>query len=258
MKNRSILTKKCGLTVEKALARSPELSRITIDKKLDLGNSEVLKLYNQLIFQDLMNLHFELPEGYLIPTICSRFEFLKYCLESTPKNVLEIGTGASAILALMMAYLGIQVTATEIDPVAYQSAYKNIKFNNLTEYITLIKSNGEIIEGLNIDTITQDLIICNPPQYDLGYFKAHSTSNRGFIGQFSELVGGEKGYEFILELLNEVNRLIKSPSVCFQLTLPKLQHDLEKELNKKKYTYSSKQIRIGTRIRIYYKVCFNK
>ena len=141
MKIQSILTRKCGLPVERALTMSPSLARHAVNGKLDLGNSKVLKLYNQLVLKDLMNLHFELPDGFLIPTICSRFEFLKYCLKSSPKKVLEIGTGASAILALMMGYLDIQVTATEIDPIAYRSAQKNIELNNLnTSFFTLSRS----------------------------------------------------------------------------------------------------------------------
>jgi methylase of polypeptide subunit release factors len=258
MRDEYILTKKCGLTIKRALTMSRELSRYAINEKLDLGDSKVLKLYNQLILQDLMNLNFELPEDFLIPTICSRYEFLKYCLKSTPKSVLEIGTGASAILALMMAHLGIQVTATEVDPTAYKSALNNVKLNNLTSFITLVRSNGELIKGLSLDTSSYDLIVCNPPQYDNEYYKDHHESKRGFVGQKSELVGGRIGYEFILKLLEEVDQLSKSPPVFFQLTLPKLSYELEKKLSIGNYLYHTEQVRVGTRIRIYYKVTFSE
>jgi methylase of polypeptide subunit release factors len=202
-----------------------------------------------------MGLHFTVPEGYLIPTICSRFEFLKFILkELKPKVVLEIGTGASSILALMMGYLGIKVTATEIDKEAYQCAKNNVENNHLASMVNLVKSEGQIIQKLIPDLSIYDLIICNPPQYDKKYYQERYSSNRGFTGKYSELVGGEIGHEFILDLISEASQYSYCPPIYFQLTKPKLQDILESGLKEKAYNYFKSQVKVGTRLRIYYKV----
>ena len=257
IKKSSILSKQCGVPIKKALELCPELKKYLLtEKKIDLGNSRALLLYNQTIFKELMGLHFEVPDGYLIPTICSRFEFLKFILNLNPKSILEIGTGASSILALMMGCLGIKVTATEIDERAYRSAQTNVQNNNLSSSINLLKSEGQIILNLIPELTIYDAIICNPPQYDQKYYQERFPSSRGFIGRYTELVGGGKGYEFILNLLSEVRQYTNPPPVFFQLTLPKLQSVLEVELAKEDYQYSSTQKQIGTRSRVYYKVEF--
>ena len=259
MLSHPIFSKKCGLQIKKAIELCPELKKhLLMNEKIDLGNPIALLLYNQTILKDLMGLHFTLPEGYLIPTICSRFEFLKFVIEeSNPKAVLEIGTGASAILALMMGHLGIKVTSTEIDEKAYQSAKNNVENNNLASMINLMKSEGQIIRNLIFDLSIYDLIICNPPQYDQNYYQERYSSNRGFTGKKIELVGGEKGFEFILEILSEVSKYSNRPPVFFQLTLPKLQSILDSKLMEAEYNYSTIDKHIGTRKRIYYKIKFS-
>ncbi|PWI48157.1 hypothetical protein CEE45_08305 [Candidatus Heimdallarchaeota archaeon B3_Heim] len=252
----SFPSKKCGIPVKQALEINPDLAMYMTEKGLDLGNSKALLLYNKLILKEFMDLEFDLPEGYLIPTICSRWAFLKYILQFKPLNVLEIGTGASGILSLMLGRLGISVTATEIDEEAIESAGSNFQRNKLQDRITLVKSNSEIIIGLLPQLSEFDLILCNPPQYNEKYYQQHKSSSRGFVGNFSELVGGEKGHEFILALLSEVKKFQAPPPVFFQLTLPKLKPVLEEELNKQKYNFSVTSNRVGTRIRIYYQVKF--
>ena len=257
MSVQSFLTKKCGIPIKQALKINPELEEYVTRNGLDLGNTKALLLYNKLILKEFMGLEFDLPNGYLIPTICSRWAFLKYILHLKPKNVLEIGTGASAILALMLGRLGVSVTATEIDDDAFQSAISNIQRNKLTEKITLVKTNNK----LKLDLIPQladfDLILCNPPQYDEEYFQHHKSSSRGFLGNYFELVGGMMGHEFILSLISEIKMFPNPPPVFFQLTLPKLRPILEQELNKHQYEYSVSSNRIGTRLRLYYHVKFS-
>jgi methylase of polypeptide subunit release factors len=256
MKPSSYLDKICGTQIEVALRLDPRLVQFFKDGKLDLGNSTALLLYNKVVLKEFMDLTFDLPDGYLIPTICSRWKFLKYVLQYNPTKVLEIGTGASGILSLMLGRLGISVTATEVDKKALRSAQSNIELNNLTEKVSLVQSQGEIVKNLIPQLYEYDLIICNPPQYDEKYYQEHKSNSRGFIGKYLELVGGDKGYEFILTLLAEVKEYSNPPPVFFQITLPRLKTVLEDELEKQQYEYSVVSTRIGTRERLYYRIEF--
>jgi len=256
----SLIDKKCGVPVVDALNKCPELSTFLISpNRLDLGNTKALLLYNQLVLQELLGLEFSLPKGYLVPTICSRWEFLKFVLETfktPPTSILEIGTGASAILAMMLGRLGMTVIATEINEGAYKSALANIEQNNFSEKMVLLKSEGEIITNLIQDLSIFDAVICNPPQYDEKFYHDHYQSTRGFQGEYSELVGGKFGHEFIMKLLAEVNQSSYAPPVYFQLTLPKLQAKLEEDLINEKYCFSVNEKKIGTRLRLYYRIDF--
>ncbi|MCK4848334.1 MAG: tRNA (adenine(22)-N(1))-methyltransferase TrmK [Candidatus Heimdallarchaeota archaeon] len=256
-----LINKKCGVPVVKALKICPELLNYLISpNRLDLGNTQALLLYNQLVLQELIGLKFSVPKGYLIPTICSRWEFIKFVLDKFKRSptisVLEIGTGASAILAMILCRLELTVIATEINEGAYKSALANIKQNNLSEKVVLLKSEGEIITNLIHDLSSVSAIICNPPQYNEKYYQDHHDSPRGFSGEYSELVGGDFGHEFIMKLLAEVNQFSHPPPVFFQLTLPKLQAKLEEDLIKEKYCFSVDQKKIGTRLRLYYRIDF--
>jgi methylase of polypeptide subunit release factors len=253
-----MIDKKCGLPVVEALKKCPDLTRYLISpNRLDLGNTDALLLYNQLILRELLGLEFSVPKGYLIPTICSRWEFIKFILEAsnrTTTSIVEIGTGASAILAMMLGILGKTVIATEINKGAYNSALENIKQNNLSDKIDLIQSEGEIITNLIHDLTSIDAIICNPPQYDEKYYHDHYESPRGFKGEYSDLVGGKIGHEFIMKLLAEVNQFSQPPPVYFQLTLPKLRDKLEEALTKENFVFFVNQKKLGNRLRLYYRI----
>lgn len=254
-------TKRCGLPLEEALLRSPELKKYTdgISKKIDLGNTNALLLYNRLILMDFLDLDFSIPEGFLVPTICSRWEFLKWCLNHLDKpisqqRIFEIGTGASAIIALVLAKIGFLIDATEINAKAFASAKENIKLNQLSHHINLIKVSNRIIKGVHTSLNSYSAIITNPPQYDLDYYTKRISLKKGFVGVESELVGGEKGYEFIIQTLKEVKEFRNSPPVFFQLTSPKLAPLIESFLNENKYTYLQEIREIGTRKRLYFKI----
>ena len=137
-----LIDKKCGVPVVEALNKCPELSTFLISpNRLDLGNTDALLLYNQLVLRELLGLEFSLPKGYLVPTICSRWEFIKFVLgtfKTPPTSVLEIGTGASAMLAMMLSRLGMKVIATEINEGAYKSALVNLSQNKNSLFIRII------------------------------------------------------------------------------------------------------------------------
>ncbi|MHA1226038.1 MAG: RlmF-related methyltransferase [Candidatus Hodarchaeales archaeon] len=261
MSNNNLPTKNCGLPIKEALRKYPYLKNYVFNGKIDLGSPKALLAYNRAILHDFMNLGFDIPEGYLVPTVCSRWYFIKWVHEQTGSNrrILEVGTGSSAILALMLARLGHIVVATELDEKAYQYACENVEKNHLENKIKVIKSKSDrlIIKEL-FDTLEDfDAIVTNPPQYDIDYFlKKNDKNGRGFVGTRLELLGGEKGHEFIMQLLAEVKSFENPPEVYFQLTQPQLSIILEEALEKQGFKYKSDRRKVGTRTRLYYKVSY--
>ncbi len=252
--------KKCGLPIEEALLRSPELKKYFDkgSKKIDLGNTNALMLYNRLILQDFLELDFSIPEGFLVPTICSRWKFVKWCLDNlspiSQQRILEIGTGASAILALVLAKIGFLVDATEINAKAFASAKENIELNQLSHQINLIKVSNRIVKGVQTALNSYSAIITNPPQYDLDYYNKRISLKKGFLGQKSELVGGQKGYEFIIQTIKEVKEFENHPPLFFQLTSPKLAPPICSFLSENNHSFIQKNTTIGTRKRVYFKI----
>lgn len=258
MSGLTIPQKQCGLPFKEAIKRNPTLGKYSTkgENRIDLGNSQALLLYNRLILQDFLSLDFTVPPGFLIPTICSRWAFISWIIRDHPLKVLEVGTGASAIFALMLAKIGCYVEATEINEIAYQSAKSNINLNNLNlkVHLTKIHKKCHILKDCYDSLAEFDAIICNPPQYDMDYFKQHCSSKKGFVGNESELVGGKVGHEFILSLLEEVREFEKSPSVYFQLLVTKLHPIIRSHLQNHDYSFVEEFSTIGTRKRYYFRI----
>lgn len=258
MESLSYPQKPCGLPFKEAIQRNPTLKKYATKGKnhIDLGNSEALLLYNRLVLQDFLSLDFTVPSGFLIPTICSRWAFISWIIRDYPSKVLEIGTGASAILALMFAKIGCYVEATELDEIAYQSAKNNIRLNGLGSRIVIkkVQDNDHILRSYFNSLSRFDGIICNPPQYDRNYFKHRQSFRKGFLGQEFELVGGKKGHEFIIRLIEEIKTFTNPPSLYFQLTVPNLQKIISSYLQDKSYSFIKEYNTIGTRQRYYFKI----
>ncbi|MHA2246924.1 MAG: RlmF-related methyltransferase [Candidatus Hodarchaeales archaeon] len=258
MNSLSIPQKKCGLPFQEAIQRDPTLRKYAIkgENRIDLGNSQALLHYNRLILQDFLSLDFTVPPGFLIPTICSRWNFISWLIRDHPSKVLEVGTGASAILALMLAKIGCYVEATEINEIAYLSAKSNINLNNLNSmiHLTKIQKKSHILKDCYKSLAEFDAIICNPPQYDIDYFRQYCSSKKGFVGNESELVGGRVGHEFILSLLEEVREFKKSPSVYFQLLVTNLHSIIRSYLQNHDYSFVEDLSTVGTRKRYYFRI----
>ena len=180
--------------------------------KIDLGNSESLRAYNQLLFKELEGLDILIPKGHLIPTAGLRRAIVQLVLKQNPRVILEIGTGATAIVSQLLAKKGIKVMATELDPMSFQYALENIERNKqLFNFpITLIKSNGEIIKGLKeINSgIFFDGIVSLPPYYDID--SKRKKYEKGFSGTHSELFFG-KFENFGKRLLEEAIQMPNKP-----------------------------------------------
>lgn len=86
----------------------------------------------------------------------------------SPKTCLDIGTG-TGVIALMLAqkYPEAQVTAVELNALAFLQAQHNIEASPFNEKIQVINADILQFESTN----QYDLIVCNPP-----YFKQHLKS----------------------------------------------------------------------------------
>ncbi|MDH5402118.1 MAG: RlmF-related methyltransferase [Candidatus Heimdallarchaeota archaeon] len=176
--------------------------------KIDLGNPDALVAYNKGVLGVISGLQLDLPQGQLIPTICLRHAYLKVIQDYLPTKarLLEIGTGSSALMSMLAVKIyQMNVVATELSQTSIDSANHNISLNNLGNSIQLIKSNGEIIDGLIEKNDNFDVIICYPPTYpDSDTKNFQNAKAKGFQGTISEMIGGgDDGFEFIRQYLKE-------------------------------------------------------
>lgn len=201
----------------------PELNRYRNKRgRINFNDPYALNLYNRAVAKTIANLDIQVPHGNLIPTICLRQAYLVCLAESLlPRNarILEIGTGASAVIGMLAARLySFEVIATEIDERSITSAQQNITRNQLDDQIQLLLSSGEIIKGLVEHYGPFDAVLTYPPTYpehDAARFE--ESSDRGFQGTVSEMIGGgPEGFDFIKRYLLEaieVSHLINLISI---------------------------------------------
>ncbi|AEC51698.1 SAM-dependent methyltransferase, putative [Pyrococcus sp. NA2] len=191
---------KLGLPIREAVKIFPELSRYIDDRgRLDFSNREARILYNKAIAKALFGLEIEYHPRGLVTTPISRYIFLKTFLRGG-ERVLEIGTGHTALMALMAEkFFDCNVTATEIDEEFYSYALKNILRNNAN--VKLIKSNGGIIRGVIPEGEKFDVIFSAPP-----YYEKHAG---GVLTEREAMGGGEFGEEFSIRILEEARDYLR-------------------------------------------------
>ncbi|MCO6040279.1 RlmF-related methyltransferase [Thermococcus alcaliphilus] len=186
--------RRLGLPVREAIKIFPELERY-LDKKgrLDLSNRRARILYNKAIAKAVFGIEVEYHPRGLITTPISRFIFLKTFLRGGEK-VLEVGTGHSALMAIMADKLfNCEVWATEVDDEFFEYARRNIEQNK--SKVKLIKSNGEIIEGLISKGEKFDVIFSAPPYYE--------KPTKGVLTEREGVGGGKYGEAFSIKILKE-------------------------------------------------------
>ncbi len=226
------IRKKC-ISIKTALELYPALRKYEKNGRLDFGDSDALKTYNLAIAKILLGLEIKLPDDYLIPTICLRYYYIKTLMDIVNfSNMLEIGTGSSAIMAMIAAKVyDVEVDATEINQKSLDFAHNNIKNNQLDDKITLLKSDGGILKGV-INDKKYDVLVCYPPMYpdsDLSDFTT-DRNIRGFQGAVSEMIGGGDGFEFISKLIIESMELDGQIRVVTVLNIKKTHSDRVTEL----------------------------
>jgi methylase of polypeptide subunit release factors len=185
---------KLGLPVREEIKIFPELEKYLDEKgRLDLSNRRARILYNKAIADAVFDIDIEYHPRGLITTPISRFIFLKTFLRDG-KKVLEIGTGHSALMAIMADKLfNCEVWATEVDDEFFEYAKRNIERNKSN--VKLIKSNGEIIEGLIPKGEKFDVIFSAPPYYE--------KPTKGVLTEREGVGGGKYGEGFSVKILRE-------------------------------------------------------
>ncbi len=191
----------------------PELNEFLISTnppKFDLGDPNILSLLNQHLYKDILQLEVSVPQGFLIPALGIRHAYCDIIDSITESEdpLIEVGTGASAVLAMILAKkYNRKVLATEINQTSINSAYKNVEDNNLSEFITILQSRGEILKNL-LPKRNYSTLLCYPPIYDNDQTKLWKV--RGWKGVESEMFGGvTDGMEFTFKLLDEALNIEK-------------------------------------------------
>ena len=225
--DRSVLVSQ-ALKIEEAIKLEPKLKKYLIKKGIDFKSKEALRIYNLLIAREKYDLNLELPENALIPTPPLRFAFLKETIE--PKSdVLEIGTGASAIIALLAAkHFNAKVFATEKDPHLYKYAKINVKKNDLEDRVKIIPvEKNNVIKGAISEDIKFDAILSNPPWY-----KEKEIWGKAFSGEPTELSDQTLSSQIIkegVEYLKKEGIIALLLSTKHQESIKKLENQMKKQ-----------------------------
>ncbi|RLF85800.1 SAM-dependent methyltransferase [Thermococci archaeon] len=233
---------KLGLPVREAIKIFPELEKYLDERgRLDLSNRKARILYNKAIARAVFGIEVEYHPKGLITTPISRFIFLKTFLKGREK-VLEIGTGHSALMAIMADKLfNCEVWATEVDDEFFEYARSNISANN--SKVRLIKSSGEIIKGIIPKREKFDVIFSAPPYYE--------KPTKGVLTEHEGVGGGKYGEAFSIRILEEGRQYLKKNGKV-ALFLPDKSTLLEvviKRAVELGYTYRDIKFKVGTRCR---------
>ncbi|NJE62179.1 class I SAM-dependent methyltransferase [Thermococcus sp. 21S7] len=233
---------KLGLPVKEAVKLFPELNDYLDGRgRLDFSNREARILYNKAIAKALFGLEIEYHPRGLVTTPVSRYLFLKTFLRGD-ERVLEIGTGHTAMMALMAEKLfKCDVTATELDEEFFEYARKNIERNGAG--VKLIRSNGGIIRGVIPKGERFDVIFSAPPYYE--------RPTRSVLTEREGVGGGEHGEAFSVRLIEEALDHLK-PGGRVALFLPDKKPLIKAIEEKGKglgYSVRDVKFKVGTRWR---------
>ncbi|ENN95692.1 hypothetical protein J422_06366 [Methanocaldococcus villosus KIN24-T80] len=250
-----------GLKIEEALKYNENLKKYVFEDKgklkINFKDKKALMEYNRTVIKVLFGLDIEFHEKGLIPPVMSRYLFVKKSFETLERlgikeaEVLEIGTGHSAIIAMLIKKLyNANVYATEVDKEFLEYARKNILKNNLK--IELIDSKGKILKGIDeIKNKRFDLIISYPPYYSSNS-KPSGRKFGGALAKEVELIGGGRfGEKFSFRLIEESYNFLKDKGVL-SIMLPK-KPDKRREIIIEKmneyYEVEVDKIKLGNRER---------
>jgi methylase of polypeptide subunit release factors len=247
-----------GLPISEAIHNHPDLLpylRTRDPPRIDNESRDALLLYNKYIALDSYGLDiiFE-SDVAIVPTPVMRYNFLSHLLPASKKpHIMEIGTGASAIIALLAAkHFGARVWATEVNPEYIQLARKNVERNGFSDRIEIIDSRGKMIEGVIDPNMQFDFIISNPPYYD-----EVRSAKILWGGTPGELVGGEAGERFVLQMIQEGWSHLKSSGVM-SFIIPKTRDEtlvkIEDYLTEAQYEYDIIGLLAGNRTRYVFRI----
>nr|MDO8078356.1 RlmF-related methyltransferase [Candidatus Freyarchaeota archaeon] len=195
---------KGGLPLSEALRKYPELIGPHLisqaPPKIDLKNRDALAAYNKIVAREVLGVELSFHPKALIPAVMSRFEFVRLTVKPN-ETVLDVGTGSSAICAIIAAkHFNSTVYATELVEEYYETAKANISRNSLQDRIHLLKSSGNVIKGVVPEDLRFNAIISAPPYLPSGAI----VSDKKFGGSAADLIGGGRnGADFSLKLVTE-------------------------------------------------------
>jgi 23S rRNA (adenine1618-N6)-methyltransferase len=236
----------------------PELTPFVFENKfgtqtIDFADPKAVKILNTAILKvDYEIDYWEFPDAHLCPPIPGRVDYIHHLADlikpytfKNPVEVLDLGTGATAIYSLLgNAVYNWKFVATDVDAKALSNAKTIVDKNHLNDSIAFrLQSDASHI--LKIILTAKDvfmLSMCNPPFYK-NELEAHQATTRkldglginknagirNFSGTTNELCypGGEKA--FLHTYLYE-SSLFKSN--CFWFTSLVSNKDLVKSMQK--------------------------
>lgn len=195
---------------------------------VDFTSAKAVEALNSAILKVDFGIHdWSLPNGQLCPPVPGRLDYLLHIKDligpslNRPAQIIDVGTGANIIYALLAAShfnwktVGIEVNRSSITH-AQKILAANDKLNDLVE-LRQQKEANRIFKGVLDDQQQFDVSICNPPFYtsDIEANQLNQQKNtalmqnakgRNFGGHSHELVypGGEVA--FIKKMIFESHR----------------------------------------------------
>jgi hypothetical protein len=146
---RALLSEEQSVDFEFLRLKQPELLGQVLDNRgrFNFQNPESQLILTKALLMEDFGLELNLDTSRLIPPVPNRLNYLKWIESllldqggnSTTKRVLDIGTGSSAIYALIGAnYFGFNFLASDIDDVAIENARRNVILNGLQDKIKVL------------------------------------------------------------------------------------------------------------------------
>ena len=171
----------------------PDLMEVLIknprgEDTIQFSDPKSVKLLNKALLRSYYGINYwDIPDGYLVPPIPSRSDYIHYVAELIPPKksqnikMMDIGTGANLIYPIVaIASYGWSVIGTDIDPVAIKHA-QNIVSNNpsLSNHCKLREQNNSkhILKGMIHPSEYYDIVVCNPP-FHASQTKAQKAASR--------------------------------------------------------------------------------
>ncbi|GFU03726.1 RNA N6-adenosine-methyltransferase METTL16 [Nephila pilipes] len=145
--------------------------------RVDFTDTSALRTLTKILLKKDFNLDVEIPDGFLIPTIPQRLNYILWIedlLTALPKknqtvSAIDIGTGPCAILSILGSKKNDwHFISTETTDEAIHWAKENINANNLKSWIEVVKVREDSIlqEIMTTDEKCYDFCLCNPPFFE--------------------------------------------------------------------------------------------
>jgi len=178
---------------------------LLLNEDLEFDEKPYFKLINsfhkgepfEYIFKkaNFYGLEFKIEKGVLIPRYDSEI-LLELCLQELKQkaynNILEIGFGSGILSIVLAKLLAVKITACDINKKALKIAKDNAKIHKVDHLIKFVLKDFRELRG------EFDFIFSNPP-----YIKNNYKCDKWVKKEpKNALFGGEKGYEFLEEIIN--------------------------------------------------------